>query len=97
MKGSPTHGPSEDAQLVFAGRAEMDPTRLSKKALPEGSGGEGTELIGLVAADPTRKGGGKITPGSGQAALGEEGPANREHDYLPRNKTLIQRYFDSPK
>jgi hypothetical protein len=97
MKGAPTHGPGEDTGLVFAGRAEMDPTRLTKKALPEGSGGEGTELLGLVAADPQRPGGGKITPGSGSPALGEEAPANREQDYLPRNKTLIQRYFDSPK
>jgi hypothetical protein len=97
MKGGPAHGPVEDTPLVFAGRAEMDPTRLAKKPMPEGNGGEGTELLGLVAADPARHANAKVTPRGGAAASGEEGPANRERNYLPRNQTLIRRYFDSPK
>jgi hypothetical protein len=97
MKGDPTHGPADDTPLVFAGRAEMDPTRLAMKPTPEGSGGEGAELLGLVAADPARHGNAKITPRAGAAASGDEGPANRERNYLPRNQALIQRYFDSPK
>jgi len=65
--------------------------------MPEGYGGDGTELLGLVAANPTPRVGGKVTAGSGRGAEGEESPANREGNFLPRNKTLIQRYFDSPK
>jgi hypothetical protein len=38
-----------------------------------------------------------VTPGSGEPVTGEEIPANRESSYLPRNRALIQRYFDSPK
>jgi hypothetical protein len=95
-QGAPAHGPADDADLVFGGRAEMDPTRLKMKAAPEGNGGEGTELLGLVAADPTHRSGGKVAPGSGKGAVGEASPANRDGDYLPRNKALIQRYFDRP-
>ena len=97
MTGAPTHGPAADTDLVFAGRAEMDPSRLKMKPMPEGNGGDGTELLGLVAANPTPRAGGKVTAGSGRSAEGEETPANREGNYLPRNKALIQRYFDSPQ
>jgi hypothetical protein len=97
MTGAPEHGPADDVDLVFAGRAEMDPSRLKMKPMPEGNGGEGTELLGLVAANPTPQVGGKVTVGSGRRAEGEETPANREGNFLPRNKALIQRYFDSPR
>jgi hypothetical protein len=97
MAGAPEHGPAADTDLVFAGAAEMDPARLKLRALPEGLGGEGTELLGLVAGNPTQSRAHRETAGSGAAVAGEQAPANREESILPRNKALIQRYFDSPR
>ncbi|HKQ67688.1 MAG TPA: hypothetical protein VJT73_00040 [Polyangiaceae bacterium] len=94
LSGSAAHGPGGDTKILSGDRAEIDPEKLKLAASPKGHGGEGTELWGLAAADPKRHAGGGPAPSHPQGLAGHESPANREGVALPRNKTLIQRYFD---
>jgi len=89
------HGPGSDTPLVFGDDAEMDPNRLKFEALPKGQGGEAEELYGLKAANPStaRQ---PLSPGtSSGAASGAQAPGNGEAPMLPKNRALIQRYFDT--
>jgi hypothetical protein len=82
-------------ELVFGGEAEMDPRRLDFAALPEGNGGEAGELFGLRAANPkvnSNAGDGVV---SGTAAVGGQGAGYNEGAMRPRNRALVQKYFDS--
>jgi len=89
------HGWAPPGELVFGGQAEMDPDRLKFEALPEGHGGEGEELFGLRTANPKVNGAGLVVPGTGANAAGDQAPGHVEGPLLPRNRALIQRYFDS--
>ena len=82
-------------ELVFGGNAEMDPDRLKYEALPEGNGGEGEELFGLRSANPRPHKDGTISPGTGAAASGDQAAGYDEGAMRPRNRALVQRYFDS--
>ena len=89
------HGPGEDTPLVFGDDAELEPNRLKFEALPKGNGGEAEELYGLKAANP-RTGRQPLSGGtSSGAAAGEQAPGNGEAPMLPKNRALIQRYFDT--
>lgn len=91
---SAAHGPGGDTPLVFGKDAEMDPERLKFEALPKGNGGEAEELYGLKAANP-RVGRHPLNPGTSNApASGEQAPGPGEAPMLPRNRALIQKYFD---
>jgi hypothetical protein len=83
-------------ELVFGGQAEMDPDRLAFDALPPGHGGEGQELFGLRAANPKANPNPQVAPGSGAAAVGAQGAGYDEGVMRPRNRMLVQRYFDTP-
>lgn len=88
-------GGGADTPLVFGDDAEMDPNRLKFEALPKGSGGEAEELYGLKAANP-RIGRQPLSGGtSNGAAAGDQAPGNGEAPMLPKNRALIQRYFDT--
>jgi len=80
--------------LVFGGEAEMDPNRLKFQPLPEGQGGEASELWGLKAADPQREGV-TVTPSAarGPGAQGDATPGYSTGPLLPRNRDLVKRYF----
>ncbi|MDY7227484.1 hypothetical protein [Hyalangium rubrum] len=93
-KGAGTGRGGESQPLVFGGEAEMDPDRLKFQALPEGQGGEASELWGLKAADPEREGV-MSTPSSirGTGAQGEATPGHTPAPLLPRNRDLVKRYF----
>ena len=73
----------------------MNPDRLKFEPLPQGRGGEATELWGLRAANPALHGANPRTVGAGAAATGAQAPGHRESSLLPRNRELIQKYFDS--
>jgi hypothetical protein len=89
------HGPGGDTPLVFGKDAEMDPERLKFEALPKGNGGEAEELYGLKAANP-RVGRQPLNAGmTGGAAGGEQAPGAGEAPMLPKNRALIQKYFDT--
>lgn len=88
-------GEGADTPLVFGDDAEMDPNRLKFEALPKGSGGEAEELYGLKAANP-RTGRQPLSGGtSNGAAAGDQAPGNGEAPMLPKNRALIQKYFDT--
>lgn len=92
---SAAHGPGGDTPLVFGDDAEMDPERLKFEALPKGNGGEAEELYGLKAANP-RAGRQPLNPGTSNApAAGDQAPGPGEAPMLPKNRALIQKYFDT--
>lgn len=93
-EGSPARGGGAN-ELVFGGEAEMDPDRLKFDALPEGNGGEAGDLFGLRAANP--KANPNVPDGvvSGSAAVGDQGAGYSEGAMRPRNRALVQKYFDS--
>ncbi len=96
-KAGAGHGDADDVDLIFGGQAEMDPNRLKFQPLPQGQGGEDPgELWGLKAANPKKNSTGHANSGSGSSAVGEQAPGNREGLLLPRNRALIQKYFDNP-
>ena len=80
---------------MFGGEAEMDPNRLAFEALPEGNGGEAGELRGLRAANPRVKEGVAVTNGSGANAAGEGAAGWGEAPMRPRNRALVEKYFNS--
>ena len=82
-------------ELVFGGNAEMDPDRLKYEPLPEGNGGEGEELFGLRAANPRTNPDGTVSAGTGAGASGDQAAGYDEGAMRPRNRALVQRYFDS--
>jgi hypothetical protein len=82
-------------ELVFGGGAEMDPDRLKFDALPEGHGGEGQELFGLRAANPRVNPSAPDGVSTGTAAAGDQGAGYNEGAMRPRNRALVQKYFDS--
>jgi hypothetical protein len=82
-------------ELVFGGDAEMDPNRLKYEALPEGNGGEADELFGLRAANPKPNQNGQVSPATGRGASGDQAAGYDEGAMRPRNRALVQRYFDS--
>lgn len=89
------HGPASDTPLVFGNDAEMDPDRLKFEALPKGNGGEAEELYGLKAANP-RVGRQPLNGGTTSgAATGDQAPGVGETPMLPKNRALIQKYFDT--
>ncbi len=89
------HGPGGDTPLVFGDSAEMDPERLKFEALPKGNGGEGEELFGLRAANP-KVGRQALNPGTSSGAQsGDQAPGNGEQPMLPKNRALIEKYFDT--
>ena len=73
----------------------MDPDRLKYEALPEGNGGEGEELFGLRGTNPKTNPDGTISTGTGQSATGDQAAGYDEGAMRPRNRALVQRYFDS--
>lgn len=83
-------------ELVFGGQAELDPERLKFDALPPGHGGEGQELFGLRAANPKANPNAPDGQSTGSAAAGDQGAGYNEGAMRPRNRTLVQKYFDSP-
>ena len=87
----------EAEELVFGGSAEMDPDRLKYEPLPEGNGGEGEELFGLRGADPRKNPKTGASPGTGAGASGDQAAGYDEGAMRPRNRALVQRYFDSTK
>ncbi|PZR04442.1 MAG: hypothetical protein DI536_34360 [Archangium gephyra] len=92
--GEPSRG-GEAAELVFGEQAEMDPERLAFEELPEGNGGEAGELRGLRAANPKVKQSAPLTPATGSGANGDQAAGWDEGAMRPRNRALVQRYFDS--
>jgi hypothetical protein len=93
-KGSGVSRGGQSNPLVFGGEAEMDPNRLQFQPLPEGQGGEASELWGLKAADPQREGV-TVTPSAarGQGVQGDATPGYSSGPLLPRNRDLVKRYF----
>jgi hypothetical protein len=87
----------ETSELVFGEHAEMDPSRLGFEPLPPGHGGEAEQLLGLRAANP--KVNANVRPGtaSGAAAKGDQAAGYDEGAMRPRNRALVQRYFDSTR
>jgi hypothetical protein len=84
----------ESQQLVFGGEAEMDPDRLKFQPLPEGQGGEASELWGLKSADPRHEGvSGTPSAVRGPSAQGDATPGYSTGPLLPRNRDLVKRYF----
>ncbi len=81
--------------LAFGKDAEMDPDRLAFEALPRGEGGEAGELFGLKGANPRVKSHPLSGTSSNAPAQGDQAPGTGEAPLLPRNRALIQRYFDS--
>lgn len=73
----------------------MDPDRLKFEPLPQGQGGEANELLGLKAANPKANKNAPRSAGENAAAQGAQAPGHRESALLPRNRELIQKYFDS--
>lgn len=83
--------------LEFGNPADMDPERLQFEPLPKGQGGEAEELYGLRAANPRVKPN-PISPGTGTgAAAGDQAPGPGAAPMLPKNRALIERYFDSKR
>ena len=73
----------------------MDPDRLAFEALPEGNGGESGELRGLRAANPRVKDGVPVTGGTGANAAGDGAAGWGEGAMRPRNRALVERFFNS--
>ena len=73
----------------------MDPERLKFEPLPPGQGGSPEALWGLKAANPKASVGQPRTTSSSAAAAGDTAPGHREGALLPRNRELIEKYFDS--
>ena len=73
----------------------MDPDRLKYEPLPGGNGGEGEELFGLRSANPKANPNGAASPATGKGASGDQAAGYDEGAMRPRNRALVQRYFDS--
>ena len=82
--------------LTFSGNEELHPERLKFAPLPEGQGGETGELWGLRGADPQPDMEASRGGPPGTVAEGESSPGQRWGPLLPRNRELVQRYFESP-
>lgn len=94
--GGPAHGDAPPAELVFGGEANIDPDRLKFEPLPEGHGGdEPGELLGLRAANPHAPDDVPRSAATGATATGDQAAGHREGPLLPRNRALIERYFQS--
>ncbi len=94
--GGPSHGDAPPAELVFGGEANIDPDRLKFEPLPEGHGGdEPGELLGLRAANPNAPDDVPRSAATGTSAAGTQAAGHREGPLLPRNRALIERYFQS--
>jgi hypothetical protein len=93
-------GPSQGGgpgALQFGGEASMDPERLQFEPLPKGQGGDAEALYGLRAANPRVKQH-PISAGTGAGAVsGDQAPGPGAAPLLPRNRALIERYFDSKR
>ncbi len=90
------HGDAAPAELVFGGEANIDPDRLKFEALPQGNGGDDPgELYGLRAADPHVATDVPRTGSQGTTASGARAASQREGPLLPRNRAVIDRYFQS--
>ncbi len=85
----------EAGELLFGEGAEMNPERLGFEPLPAGQGGEAQELLGLRAANPQARPGSSPRNGTGGAAAGDQAAGYDEGAMRPRNRALVQRYFDS--
>ncbi len=85
----------EANELVFGGQAEIDPERLKYEPLPEGNGGDGEELMGLRGTNPKHQPSDAVSPSSGTGAAGDQAAGYDEGAMRPRNRALVQRYFDS--
>ncbi|WP_317987872.1 hypothetical protein [Hyalangium gracile] len=95
-KGAGVGRGGESRPLVFGDAAEMDPDRLEFQPLPEGQGGEASELWGLKAAEPRREGIMVVpSPTQGTGAQGDATPGYSTGPLLPRNRDLVKRYFGS--
>lgn len=95
-KGGPSRG-GGPASLKFGDAAEMDPERLQFEPLPKGQGGDAEELYGLRAATPKVKPN-PIAAGTGTGpAAGDQAPGPGAAPMLPKNRALIERYFDSKR
>lgn len=95
VDSSAGRGGGPETPLVFGDSAEMDPERLQFEALPKGNGGEADELFGLRAANP-KVGRQPLNPGTGVGAqAGDQAAGNGEQPMLPKNRALIQKYFDT--
>lgn len=81
--------------LVFGDAAEMDPDRLGFEALPEGHGGEAGALYGLRASNPALAPGAPLGGPGGQVVSGEAGAGYQRAALRPRNRALVERYFDT--
>lgn len=90
------HGDAPPAELVFGGEANIDPDRLRFEALPQGKGGDDPgALYGLRAADPHVATDVPRTSSQGITAPGARAASQREGPLLPRNRVVIDRYFQS--
>ena len=88
------HGDAPPAELVFGDEARIDTSRLGFEPLPKGRGGdEPGELLGLRAANPKPALDAPISVGTGAPAAGAQAAGHREGPLLPRNRALIERYF----
>ncbi len=95
-KGGSLHGDAPPAELIFGDEATIDPDRLKFAPLPKGNGGdEPGELLGLLAADPTSATGRPVTQGTGASTTGDPLAGHREGPVLPRNRVIIERYFEA--
>lgn len=95
-KGTGVGRGGDSEELTFAEGSEFHPEKLKFAPLPQGQGGEARELWGLRAADPSPDTEGVRGRGSGAVAEGEQAPGRRTGPLLPRNRELVQRYFDAP-
>ena len=84
-----------EADILIGETAEMDPERLKYEALPPGNGGEGDELFGLKSANPKKSPSDFVSPSKGNSATGDQAAGYDEGAMRPRNRALVQRYFDS--
>ncbi len=96
-KGSgASHADAPPAELVFGDEANIDPERLAFEPLPQGHGGDDPgELYGLRAVDPHAPTDVPASRSPGATALGARAAGQREGPLLPRNRALIERYFQS--
>ena len=90
------HGDAPPAELVFGGEANIDPDRLKFEALPDGKGGDDPgALYGLRAADPQVANDVPRAGSQGTTATGARAAGQREGPLLPRNRAVIDRYFQA--
>lgn len=82
-------------ELVFGDKAELNADRLKFEALPQGHGGQGEQFFGLRSANPQAKPSGGPSPASGGGSSGTQAVGYDEGALRPRNRELVQRYFDT--